>query len=287
VFVDAGNLIDVDVAVYLPNRVILRESKGRLYLVLDTKAGFQVIKPDTADYNSLLFSLVNLVKPNTSKYSFKELMELITPETATRWIKEKGFPEIECSYLIDNLGIIKGWEVENKKSQEFGSRIWLSLSRFRRQLVTLYLLFHLWQGLLYESEQKITICLQALAAEDISGLSFEQKKITAQQFLSGLIEQRIQKMQPRFSAYLPYPKIILHTDSLFTAAYFQLACLITQGEKDGKHLKMCPKEEGGCGNLFWGHGNRKFCPLCDRRTAYSRRKKKEKTVNKSPLALLQ
>lgn len=272
-FWEVGNLVDVDTAIYLPKRVLLRESKGRLYLVLDNNAGFQVVKPTTTDYN-LLLSLINLVKP-LDTLTLSGLMETISPEAAVKWVQENGLPETESSYLEDFWGLMKGTEMVDEKSREFGSRIWLSLTRFRRQVVTLYLLFHLWQALLYDDEQEIAKYLQPLAAKDISGSSFKHKKITAQQFLSGLIDQRLREMQPRFSAYLPNPKIILHTNNLFTVAYFQLACLITQKE-EGKHLKTCPREEGGCGKLFWGHGNRKFCPKCDRRTAYSRRKKKEK-----------
>ncbi|HAA81541.1 MAG TPA: hypothetical protein DCE09_08320 [Thermoanaerobacter sp.] len=257
-FEEIGNLIDVDVAVTTWERIILREREGEQYLV--SGGAPKVVKPPTTDYNFML-SLINLVKVSDVSVSFEGLMNSISFEAAAKWVQENGFPEVEHYYLD-------------------GAYAWLSLSRFRREVVTLWLLFHLWLALLYEDEKEITRYLQSLAARNISDFSFRRKKITAQQFISDLIDQRLKEMQPRISAYLPNPRILLHTNNLFTVAYFQLALLITQkDETKGKNLKVCPIEEGGCGNLFWGHGNRKFCPLCDRRTAYSRRKKKNKNSN--------
>jgi len=258
-FGEVGNLVDVDTTVALWERVVLREKEGGQYLVSDG-ACVGVIKPPTVDYNFML-SLINLVRPPSMSASFEDLVETISSEAAAEWIQRNGFPEVEYYYLD-------------------GAYAWLSLSRFRRQVVTLYLLFHLWQALLYDNEREVDRYLRPLAARDISGLSFRHKKIIAQQFISNLIDQRLREMQPRFSAYLPSPKILLHTSNLFSVAYFQLATLITretQGEPEKKkHLKVCPDDQGGCGNLFWGHGNRRFCPNCDRRTAYSRRRKRNK-----------
>jgi hypothetical protein len=74
------------------------------------------------------------------------------------------------------------------------------------------------------------------------------------------------------------PVIHLRIDNFFDIAYFQLAQLMTKPEgNDGRaHLKTCPIEEGGCGSIFWGHGNRKYCPDCRRSTAAYRRKKRKK-----------
>jgi len=265
-FEEIGNLLDVDVSAITWERIILREREGKHYLVSD--GACKVFKPPTRDFNFTL-SLINLVKVADMPLNFEGLMDGISFEAAAKWVQENGFPEVE-HYHLD------------------GAYAWLSLSRFRRQVVTLWLLFRLWRALLYEDEKEITQYLQPLAARNISDFSFRHKKIIAQQFISDLIDQRLKEMQPRISAYSPNPKILLCSNNLFSAAYFQLACYIAKKDIEGyKNLKQCPEEEGGCGNWFWGHGNRKFCPRCDRRTAYSRRKKKEKTVNKSPLALLQ
>lgn len=51
-----------------------------------------------------------------------------------------------------------------------------------------------------------------------------------------------------------------------------LSLLIASSEDEGKNLKVCRNAE--CGNYFTGHGNAKYCSSCDRRTIWSRKRRR-------------
>jgi hypothetical protein len=51
-----------------------------------------------------------------------------------------------------------------------------------------------------------------------------------------------------------------------TEAYWQLTNLMLNTAQSARRYHMCP-----CGRQFYGRPNRKWCPRCDRRTAYSQR----------------
>ncbi|MCG0276865.1 MAG: hypothetical protein L5655_12070 [Thermosediminibacteraceae bacterium] len=271
-FASVGNLIDIECSALRPKKIKTVEFYGAIYLVED--GPWDIVRPSTSN-NEILFSFINLIKleDKPKSITFEQLMNTISLNDAINWIQKNGFPEIGRLYITDANDEL------DEITRALGTYYWLSLGQFRRQAVTLYLLFHLWQALLYEDEGKIPYYLQPLAADDVNKLSSKQQKLTAQVFISELINERLGKIDFRLNMDLSKPRIIFYTPSLFSAAYFQLACLITLKDKEkvGKHLKICPQEKGGCGNFFWGHGNSVYCPLCDRRTAYSRRQKRNKT----------
>jgi len=65
-----------------------------------------------------------------------------------------------------------------------------------------------------------------------------------------------------------------HATDIIGACNMLLSMMMTTGE--GKNVKICPN----CGDFFTGHGNKKWCPKCNRKTISSRKKRGEQRKQK-------
>jgi hypothetical protein len=208
-------------------------------------------------------SLINLVQDDENlPLDFLALMQSISEDAAAAWVEKNGFPEVD---LFD-------FDCED-------AFCWLSLERFCRETSMLYFLLGLWVAMLDEDERRISRYLRFFSEWIFAGKknfhSIEEKDLYP--IVQHIMGKRLSGISPRFRFEEGNPVIYLEANSLFAVAFFQLAQLMTKLDDDSKrkHLKKCPVEEGGCGNLFWGHGNRKFCPNCPRSTTLYRRKKRK------------
>lgn len=61
----------------------------------------------------------------------------------------------------------------------------------------------------------------------------------------------------------------VNTTHIISACDVFLSLMIASG--DGKNIKICPN----CHRVFLGHGNKKYCDNCNRKTVWSRKKREE------------
>jgi hypothetical protein len=149
----------------------------------------------------------------------------------------------------------------------------------------LYLLFRAWLALLSEDRQALVIYLDRLRgdAHSVRGRSWVVQQRTAQAVIAELISERLRQLSPVM--WWPYgehlrptgtPSFALRASRLFDYVFFQLASLIMKPESEVKRgLKQCH----GCSQFVWGHGNRRYCSRCDRRTLWSRKTRAAQRVS--------
>lgn len=66
----------------------------------------------------------------------------------------------------------------------------------------------------------------------------------------------------------------INTTHIISACDVFLSLMIASG--DGKNIKICPN----CHRVFLGHGNKKYCDNCNRKTVWSRKKREEEKQEK-------
>gem|GEM_PF-4144263 len=240
------------------------------------------------DNPSLLFSFAGLVQLPHSYWSIEELVKKTTSDMNSDM--KKAIPDKKIIKFCKKFGM-PYWEEDDGKNlflpvsdllhegQFFilnhiaMPQVALRLFSFRFRVILLYIHFQLWHAL-YSGENKNGIIDEYVKRVLIKEGSVEK---TASMRLSDETAMNLRNLRITSKYEKNSNSFVLGIRALdlFDIAYFQLANLLTM--KDAvvqRHLKTCSNQE--CGHLFWGeHGHNRYCPLCDRRTIYSRRNKKE------------
>jgi hypothetical protein len=275
-----GGLVTPDAGFSFYEHVSLCECDGTRYLVGhgNMKGIFSpqtgawdpdrggIFRPTSGPFETL-FALMRLVR---TPAQYKALDACVSPEETVQWCLDHGLPQNGKPVFIPDL-------------DDWG--YWYPLEDFQKQTITLFLAFECWRILVSEAWDQFDAVLIALSdrPDRIQGLSLEQKKHYAQwNLFSPIIGARVRRIWPRYVWPLGpngstdgAPSISLVASSLFDYVFFQLAELTMKPKREvTQRLKLCL----GCAQFFWGHGNRQYCsrPGCDRRTIWSRRKRKEK-----------
>ncbi len=246
-------------------RVDLREHQGRLWLVAMGRP--QPYAPSVPDGPAFLLQLINLVK---QPISWDRVDESVTVTAAQEWCTQHGLPVVEA--IIDE------------------GRPGLSLGLFQRETLTLALLCSVWRAIFYEDKPTLardlpqflkawasqrmgaTDCWRELvlrrAALIAKGSPVEREEL-AKANIAELLHERLAQVNLTFAWGDSVPHLRL-TAGLFDIGYLQVASLLTKPDVEiTQHLKTCQN----CQRLFWGHGNRRYCPRPQCRRQYVHRKK--------------
>ena len=173
------------------------------------------------------------------------------------------------------------------------------------EVLTLYLIFSLWQNIMLPASQ--TRDLEAQEQQERSRLSellflrcigpkkpvkskaghweisldilnpahllhaaaleLDQKRqcLLLKCFIQDVVSQRLNGLTPAISLIHQRPQLVMQAECPLAVAYWQFANLMLKPD-ERRRYHVC-----SCGRWFYGHAARKYCSQCDRRTAYSRR----------------
>ena len=232
--------------------------------------------------NELLFDLINVVQEPAQ---WQDLASSVPPDRLISW--------------CETYGMLLRDEVMPDGSE--GVRLAVA----QIEVLTLYLIFSLWQSIMLPPAQ--TQDLEAQEQQERSrliGLLFlrcigpkkpvkskaghweisldilnpahllhaaarelDQKRqcLLLKCFIQDILGQRLNGLTPDLSLIHPRPQFLMRAECPLTVAYWQLANLMLKPDEKRRY-HVCP-----CGRSFYGHATRKYCSQCDRRTAYSRR----------------
>lgn len=214
-----------------------------------------------ADFEILfsLFKLINLEKYSPRCLEKPESNTVILTEEIIDWCYRYGYPFNPIAREL--------YKPEGGFDYRFDVR------DFHMQVGLLYTHFLLWKAILDSNETDVDkyIFLTGLKASQFKN---SKDKISAvKRYLPNLLGSS--RLHLKYDSKKDVFCFGVFARDLFDVAYFQLATLMTKPNKDIKdNFKICPLEDGGCGSMFWGHGNMKYCNNCDRRTIWSRKHKK-------------
>jgi hypothetical protein len=246
--IEMGNSYSGKTDVYLDKKYIIgvNPSYNR-----DTKK-FEFCTLSTNELDILL-SLIRLVK---EPIDWDNLSSSFDEKEILNWCEKYTLPD-----TIDD-------EVQfcNGKDAKFLYRC-MPLDQFQEITVELYLLFNLWysssMGNDADAKKHASKLAELLKDYDIT------KESAYDILLSVFIDKRLKNINMRFINF-GTNKFYLDTDNVFSMCFFQLSNIITKPIESKKHLKICK----GCKTMYWGHGNSGYCNHCDRRTVWSRTKRK-------------
>ena len=251
-------------------RVIVSTCEGVDYLCLDgeCRLAHQLPKKKKAEQYDLLFDLLNLVQ---EPIQWDDPVTAISPENLISW--------------CEKYGVILHMEIMPNGGE--GVR----LRTAQIEVLTLYLIYHLWQSVLLppaptrdvlEQEQEerfrlILLLLRRYSSRNIASPDWtlrvaarednpEQQRLLLKTFLQEVVRQRCSDLLPSLSLLHQPPQLVMEAGCPLTEAYWQLTHLMLNPTPSTRRHHVCP-----CGRQFYGRPNRKWCPQCDRRTAYSRR----------------
>lgn len=142
------------------------------------------------------------------------------------------------------------------------------LMHFRKKVTDLYLLFNLWKSITEDNEvnsKKYSLLLD-VNLQNVNVISYPD-------LLAFYLDKKMTSIHMKFSKLI-VNELYLDTDNLLSMCYFQLANLATKpNEELDKHFKICI----GCKKLIWvAHANTRHCKNCNRKTIFSRKKRKAK-----------
>jgi hypothetical protein len=251
-------------------RVIISECEGVDYLCLagECRLAHQLPKKKKAEQYDLLFDLLNLLQ---EPVQWDDLATSVPPEKLIGW--------------CEKYGVILPMEVMRNGGEG------VQLRTAQIEVLTLYLLYHLWQSVLLppaptrdvlEQEQEersrlILLLLRRYSSGNIVSPDWtlrvaarednpEQQRLLLKSFLQEVVRQRCSDLMPSPSLLHQPPQLVMEAGCPLTEAYWQLTYLMLNPTPSARRHHVCP-----CGQQFYGRPNRKWCPQCDRRTAYSRR----------------
>jgi hypothetical protein len=213
---------------------------------------FDFCSCSTGDIDILL-SLIQLVKEpiewNNLSLSFNEV-EII--EWCEKYTLPGSFP--------------KDLEFFNTEQTKFLYN-YIRLDEFYIKVTELYLLFKLWYEMSIDDNSKARKYALKLA-ERLDNYEVNDE-ISFNILLSVFIDAELKSTHMRFRNF-GINKLYLDTDNIYSMCFFQLSNIVTKPLESKKHLKICK----GCHAIYWGHGNSSYCNKCDRRTIWSREKRK-------------
>lgn len=236
------------------------EPKSNLYVELG-------IECESAAYGSfeILFSLIQLVK--IKGYQSKDFDkipddEIISNNDIIEWCYKYGLPFFPTTQIKEDLTDSNGEKVEAG----------FLTGSFRLSLSFLYGCFNLWRAIYEKNSNDIDKYAAFLGILKNAKFKNLDEKISTLKSSFPLLSIGSIELRPRYDAKTDAFGFGIYTRDIFQVAYFQLATLMTKTSKEIKdNFKMCP----ACSSMFWGHGNRKYCPNCNRKTIWSRKQKEQ------------
>ncbi len=241
------------------------------------------ILPD--DYNKLLFSTIGLVnKPNRwdwDVFTFcdldwhKSFIDAIQFDRVGQWLTDYGLPSFD--------------------TELYQRGYWgYPLKDFKVHVGTIFLMYQTYSAVMDRNDPKqlaLDLTNQPLlywnsgATPDLAGTvkkaDFQRKilngdienAVHSAQFIMGVIlDRQVKNITLNYS--FADSRFYWHASSLFDICYYQIAALTTldlnEFQEQRRNIKTCEH----CNSLFWGHGNRRYCYNCDRRTVWKRRHRK-------------
>jgi|GEM_PF-6585892 len=221
--------------------------------------------------NKLIISLLEIVK-EISPWDWAMLSVIVPFDNIKKWLLKYGLPgyDEELFYKHGTL---------------------YSLRLFEKHVITLFLMFKLYESIYFEKEEDIVKYWSILIKHPdfvkrsqneyqeqqnkFIGKTLENKKASVLDLLGIIVNHEVENIQLRFLEY--YRKFHLSTASVFSICYYQFGLMLSKNDKTvWKNIKKCANEN--CQTYFWAHGNRKYCDMCDRRTIWSKNNPKKKKV---------
>jgi len=206
----------------------------------------------------LLFSLFSLVKSPLPRYfDNKYLINVVPIEAILQFCTEYGLP-----YEDKNL-----WEEHRYAGFEVG--------HFRYRIAVLYSFFLLWKAFYENDEASINLNMLLVGLKPADYSDHKQKRAHIKEWLA----RYVTTFGNHFSFEVDYNAVKdgfflkLRTRNIFDTCYYQFATLLTNEDVLFKgNLKSCK----ACNAFFWGHGNKRYCEKCNRKTVWSRNHKNKK-----------
>lgn len=271
---DVGSLGEVEytLALFGPGNYSIIEIEaegkyGKYYIIPDGYCRSVEIPRDSR----LLLHLLEVVNGPAS-WDWAALSEIVPSEKAMWWTRKYGLPGYDPDFYA--------------RFHEYA----YPLSLFRKHAATLFLMFKLYEAVYYEDEKEMIRYLSALIKhpdferyppekyeewqKEFSKRPLKNKKEYVLFQIRRIVNREIKNIRVFFS--LTDPNLYLHATSHFDICYYQLGLLLTKNDETAwKNIKKCVN----CNKYFWGHGNKKYCNACDRRTVWSRNHPKRRRGN--------
>lgn len=209
--------------------------------------------PDTEIEKSLdknvLLSLISVLDEPIS-WDWNKINEYISPKKMIKWVKRNGLPCSQDEYLFNKF-----------------KKVGVSINDISLEIAQLYLIYNVWVAFNLMDENKISKYLRILDSkfgnkEKINNF----KKHMVPIVIVDILNSRFDRIKIRFAYDYSF---CLSTYSMLDICFFQLANIIARGDITSKNIKKCPS----CNDLFIGHGNKKYCKNCNRKTEWSRKNK--------------
>jgi hypothetical protein len=223
----------------------------------------------TYESSDLLFDLINIVELDgylPAGFNRPNLDPIMPTRKIIGFCRKYGMPFNVLKTIPDSFRADK-----NGGTMKYG----FSIQSFRYRLGFLYSFFRLWKGIQennYKDIDEYAFCV-GIANED----KFDNRvnKIATIKRMLPLDMRGSLNLLPRYDSSSDTFGFGIYANDLFDVAYYQLAAIMTKGTDFKENLKICPPDGGGCGSIFWGHGNQKYCKKCNRKTIWSRKQKKQ------------
>lgn len=250
----------------------LEEVEGVPYIVESGEGipGRVLTREDLQTYGPVLSLLETIEEPPS--WEWDSLPEIVPFAKIKLWLKKYGLPAFDGGFLNSR------------------NRYAFPLPLFQKHAATMFLLFKVWESAYYERESDMLHYWKALVRHPDfvpcskkeykeNETAFREKPLANKKdsalWLAGMvIDHEIKTtVELRFSG--ASKKFYAASSSLFAICYHQMGVLLSRGDHVlGKNIKTCANP--ACQKVFWGHGNARWCPACDRRTMWSRGQSKSK-----------
>jgi len=247
----------------------------------------KILKP--GDYDRLLFDTLSLVEePKGNTWDWGR--QLIDEKRLFKWLEKHGLP-------VSHMGCAPAIDAEDSTIPSTAVFSYYPLQDFANHVGGLYLMYMLFEAITDEDEVKIPRYIRFLTSHplirfapdgprekklesyeaQIIGLPLNEKIRAGHQSIGSRLNVELNSMK---LGYEPSQQAFyIEAFSLFDLCYYRFAVLIAQAKSSRvghrSHVKRCDN----CQKVFWGHGNRRYCSFCDRRTIWSQRNKQKKGVN--------
>lgn len=198
--------------------------------------------------------------------NFFEIMSILKDIT-------KGFDTGENISTVKILDLCKkyGIKINSDLQKQYNRVFGFDLRKFKYRLYNLYWCFTVYMAIHegnYASMAKIVPEIKEIKTRRI--VSEHDILEYAKEWLSLSCGNISITLKPSPSGFV----LVSEVNDIISACYvfisLMAAGITVQGDKK-INLKHCPN----CGDFFSGHGNKKYCPRCDRRTVFSRIKAEE------------
>lgn len=242
-------------------------------------------------YDRLLFDTLSLVnEPNGNTWDWGRKM--IDEKRLFRWLKRYGLP-------VSYGGCTSALDPQYSTVPSTAAFSYYPMQDFANHVGAVYLMYMSFEAIIDKDETKIPRYIRFLTSHPLihfapDGLREKKLELFEAQISKLPLNKKIkvghQSIGIRLNVELNSMKLgyepsqqafYIQAFSLFDLCYYRLATLIAQNKSSEATHRNQVKYCRNCQKVFWGHGNRRYCTFCDRRTVWSRKVKKQFEVNQS------